>query len=178
MSWPFKLDIPKGAYWKVITLRWGSFCGTRIKERKPNPATQTEKKLAKDREQKPLSSSSRNNGSKVHKISKWALRKRMGSKEPNNWEIANSKPMGSVWCEKSNNGPRQAQSNASKESRGLMVGPKIPKDEYEVIGSGKPNEANKSPWEYKVRKRAEEAQGKQVGWECPRENKRDARAHK
>ena len=44
-----------------------------------------------------------------------------------------------------------------------MVGPKIPKDEYEVIGSGKPNEANKSPWEYKVRKRAEEAQGKQVG---------------
>ena len=35
-----------------------------------------------------------------------------------------------------------------------------PKDEYEVIGPRKPNEASKSPWEYKVRKKAKEAQGK------------------
>ena len=40
----------------------GHFCGTRIKGGKPNPATQTEKKLAKDREQKPLSPSGRKNG--------------------------------------------------------------------------------------------------------------------
>ena len=50
----------------------GLFCGTRIKGRKPNLATQTEKKLAKDREQKPLSPSGRNNGSQVYEINKWA----------------------------------------------------------------------------------------------------------
>ena len=44
-----------------------------------------------------------------------------------------------------------------------------PKDEYEVIGSRKPNEVSKSPWEYKVSKRVEEAQGKQMGQGCPRE---------
>ena len=74
----------------------GLFCGTRIKGRKPNPATQIEKKLAKDREQKPLSPSGRNNGSQVYEINKWALRKQMGSKEPRKREIANSKPIGSV----------------------------------------------------------------------------------
>ena len=74
----------------------GLFCGTQIKGRKPNPVTQTEKKLAKDRKQKPLSPSGRNNGSQVHEIKKWALRKQMGSKEPGKREIANSKPMGSV----------------------------------------------------------------------------------
>ena len=79
---------------------WGSFCETRIKGRKPNPITQTEKKSAKDREQKPLSPSGRNNGSQVYEISKRALRKQMCSKEPEKREIANSKPMGSVWCEK------------------------------------------------------------------------------
>ena len=42
----------------------------------------------------------------------------------------------------------------------------------------KPNEASKSPWEYKVSKRAVEAQGKQMGQGCPRENKRDTGAHK
>ena len=63
---------------------------------KPNPATQTERKLAKVREQKPLGTSGRNNGSQVHKISKWALRKQMGSKEPGKREITNSKPMGSI----------------------------------------------------------------------------------
>ena len=67
-----------------------------MKGRKPNPTTQTEKKSAKDREQKSLSPSSRNNGSQVHEISKWALIKQMGSKEPGKREIANSKPMGSV----------------------------------------------------------------------------------
>ena len=74
----------------------GLFCGTRIKGRKPNPATRTEKKLEKDREQKPLSPSGKNNGSQVHKINKWALRKQMVSKESVKREIANSKPMDSV----------------------------------------------------------------------------------
>ena len=44
-----------------------------------------------------------------------------------------------------------------------------PKDEYEVIRRGKPNEVSKSPWEYKVSKKAEEAQNKQMGQGCPRE---------
>ena len=67
-----------------------------MKGRKPNPATQIEKKLAKDREQKPLSPNGRNNGSQIHEISKWALRKQMGSKELRKREIASSKLMGSV----------------------------------------------------------------------------------
>ena len=58
------------------------FCETQMNGRKPNPATQTEKKLAKDREQKLLSPNGRNNRSQVHEISKWALRKQMGLKEP------------------------------------------------------------------------------------------------
>ena len=44
-----------------------------MKGRKPNPATWTEKKLAKDREQKPLNLRGRNNGSHVNEINKWAL---------------------------------------------------------------------------------------------------------
>ena len=67
-----------------------------MKGRKPNPATQTKKKLAKDREQKPLSPSGRNNGSQVHEISKWVLRKQMCLKEPEKREVVSSKPMGSV----------------------------------------------------------------------------------
>ena len=67
-----------------------------MKGRKPNPTTQTEKKLAKDREQKTLGSSGRNNGSQVHEISKWVLKKQMGSKESEKREITNSIPMGSV----------------------------------------------------------------------------------
>ena len=72
------------------------FCEIQMKERKPNPATQTEEKLATDREQKTLSPSGKNNGSQIHEISKWALRKQVGSKEPGKREIASSKPMGSV----------------------------------------------------------------------------------
>ena len=72
------------------------FCETQMKGRKPNPAAQTEKKSAKDREQKPLSPNCRNNRSQVHEISKWALRKKMGSKEPGKREIVSSKSMGSV----------------------------------------------------------------------------------
>ena len=77
-------------------LRVFFLCETQMKGRKPIPATQTEKKLAKDKEQKPLSPSGRNNGSHVHEISKWALRKQMGSKEPGKREIVSIKPMGSV----------------------------------------------------------------------------------
>ena len=67
-----------------------------MKERKPNPTTMTEEKLAKDTEQKLLSPSGRNNGSQVHEISKWALRKQMSSKELGKREIVSSKSMGSV----------------------------------------------------------------------------------
>ena len=77
-------------------LRVFFLCETQMKGRKPIPATQTEKKLAKDREQKPLSPSGRNNESQIHEISKWALRKQIGSKESGKREIASSKLMGSV----------------------------------------------------------------------------------
>ena len=50
----------------------------------------------KKKKKKSLSPSSRNNGSHVHEISKWALRKQMGSKELGKREIVSSKPMGSV----------------------------------------------------------------------------------
>ena len=46
-----------------------------------------------------------------------------------------------------------------------------------VIGPRKPKEFSKSPLECKVKKRAGEAQGKQMGPRHPRENKWDTRAH-
>ena len=49
-----------------------------------------------------------------------------------------------------------------------------PKDENKVIGSGKPNEVNKSPWECKISKRAKETQ-KQMGQECLRERQKGHR---
>ena len=42
------------------------------------------------------------------------------------------------------------------------------KDENKVIGSGKPNEVSKSPWECKVSKRTKEAQREQMGQGFPR----------
>ena len=47
-----------------------------------------------------------------------------------------------------------------------------------AIGLGKSKGVSKIPWEHRVRKRAKEAQGKQMGQGCPRENKWDKRAHK
>ena len=44
-----------------------------------------------------------------------------------------------------------------------------PKDKYKVIELRKSNEVSKNPWEYKVSKKAKEAQGKQMGQGCPRE---------
>ena len=58
------------------------------------------------------------------------------------------------------------------------MGQGSPVKSVKVIGPGKPSEVSKSPWEYKVSKRAEEAQGKQMGQGCPRDNKRDTGAHK
>ena len=46
-----------------------------------------------------------------------------------------------------------------------------PKDENEVIGSGKSNEVSNGPWECRVSKRDEEAQRKQTGQGCSREKK-------
>ena len=45
-----------------------------------------------------------------------------------------------------------------------------------VIGFEKSKEFSKSLWEYKVKKRAGEAQGKQTGLGCLRENKWDTGA--
>ena len=39
---------------------------------------------------KPSGPSNRNDGSQVHEINKWALRRQMGLKEPGKREIANS----------------------------------------------------------------------------------------
>ena len=47
-----------------------------------------------------------------------------------------------------------------------------------VIRPGKPKGISKSPWERRVRKRAKEAQGKQMDQGCPKGNKLDKRAHK
>ena len=47
-----------------------------------------------------------------------------------------------------------------------------------VIGSGKPKGVSKSPWERRIRKRAEDAQGKKMGQGCPRGNKWDTGACK
>ena len=47
-----------------------------------------------------------------------------------------------------------------------------PKDENEVIGSGKSNEVSNSSWECRVSKRNEEAQRKQTGQGCPREKQK------
>ena len=46
---------------------------------------------------------------------------------------------------KSENGPQQAQSNTSKESKGLMVGPWAPMMKDKVIGSGKLKKVTKKP---------------------------------
>ena len=43
-----------------------------------------------------------------------------------------------------------------------------PKDENEVIRPGKPNEVSKNPWEYRVSKKAKEAQRNKMGQGCPK----------
>ena len=43
-----------------------------------------------------------------------------------------------------------------------------PKDEYKVIGLGKPNEVSKSSWECRVSKRVKEVQRNQVAQGCPK----------
>ena len=64
---------------------------------KKGSLTQQHREVGKrQRTKKPLSPSGRNNGSQVHEISKWALRKQMSSKEPGNREIVSSKSMGTV----------------------------------------------------------------------------------
>ena len=64
---------------------------------KKGSLTQQHREVCKrQRTKKPLSPSGRNNGSQDHEISKWALRKQMGSKELGKREIVSSKPMGSV----------------------------------------------------------------------------------
>ena len=47
---------------------------------------------------------------------------------------------------KSKNRPGQAQSNESKESKGLMASPLTPRMRNNVIGPGKPKEFSKSSW--------------------------------
>ena len=47
-----------------------------------------------------------------------------------------------------------------------------------VIGPGKPKRVGKSPWECRIRKWAEDAQGKQMSQGCPRRKKLDKGAHK
>ena len=92
----------------------------------------------------------------------------MSLKEPKKREKANH---GQYMMWKSENGPWQAQSNEIKESKGLMASLWTPRMRDIVIGPGKPKEFSKNPWECEVKKRAEEAQGKQTGLGRPRENK-------
>lgn len=53
-----------------------------------------------------------------------------------------------------------------------------PKDEDKVIGPKKPKIVSKSSWECKIRKWAEDAQGKQMGQGCPRRKIWAKGAHK
>ena len=46
-----------------------------------------------------------------------------------------------------------------------------PKMKDTVIGLGKPKKISKSPWECKIRKWVEDAQGKQMGRGCSRRKK-------
>ena len=39
------------------------------------------------------------------------------------------------------------QSNISKERKGLMEEPSVPRMKYKVIGPGKPKRVSKGPWE-------------------------------
>ena len=84
----------------------------------------------------------------------------MGLKESGKREKANH---GQYMMWKSENEPRQAQSNESKKSKELIANPWTPRMRDNVIGPRKPKEFSKSPWECRVKKRAEEAQGKQMG---------------
>ena len=98
----------------------------------------------------------------------------MSLKEPEKREKVNH---GQYMMWKSENGLRQAQSNESKESKGLIASLGTPRMRNNVIGLGKPKEFSKNPWYCKVRKMAEETQGKQMSPGRPRENKWDAGAH-
>ena len=49
-------------------------------------------------------------------------------------------------------GATQAQSNASKESKGLMGDPSAPRMRYKVIGLEKPKRVSKGPWESRIEK--------------------------
>ena len=46
-----------------------------------------------------------------------------------------------------------------------------PRMKDKVIGLRKPKRVSKNPWERRIRKRAKDAQGKQMGQGCPRRNK-------
>ena len=59
-----------------------------------------------------------------------------------------------------------------------MESPWAPRMKDKVIGSGKPKRVSKSPWECRIRKWAENAQGKQMGQGCLRRKKWDKGAHK
>ena len=134
--------------WKTVC--WGPFWKPKWEEE----AQQHEHKGVGKWIENSLSSSSRNNGSQAHEINKWVLKREMGLKELEKREKANH---GQYMMWKSENGSRQAQSNESKR---IMVSPWVSRMRDDVIGSGKPKEFSKNPWEYKVKKRAGKAQGK------------------
>ena len=104
----------------------------------------------------PLSPNGRNNESQAHEI------KQMGLEEVN--------VLKGAWKE------RNKQTHEGKESKGLMAIPWTPRMMDNVIGLGKPKELRKRSWECKIKKRAEETQGKEMGQRSPRENKRDIEA--
>ena len=85
------------------------------------------------------------NGSRAHKV---------GLEEANRLEWAlkekRSKLKGSMW--KSKNEPQQAQSNVSKESKGLMEDPSAPRMKYKVIGPWKLKRVSKGPRESRIGK--------------------------
>ena len=79
------------------------------------------------------------NGSRAHKV---------GPEEANGLEWARKERRNA-----SKNEPQQTQSNASKESKGLMEDSSAPRMRYKVIGPGKPKKVSKGPWESMIEKR-------------------------
>ena len=80
---------------KIINFVEGLFF-EKPKCKKGSPTQQHREVGKRQRTKKTLSPSGQNNESHVHKISKWVLRKQMGSKKLGKREIVSNKPMGSV----------------------------------------------------------------------------------
>ena len=90
----------------------------------------------------------------------------MGLEEP---KERSSKLMGIMWCRKVRMGHGRAKV-MNYESKGLVESPWTPMMKDMVIRSGKPKRVSRSPWECRIRKWADDAQGERNGSNKPTSN--------